>query len=53
MRQNEIVNLSPDEAQKLVNDGYVLNWLDKTKHARGEPKTRKYLVLGQWNRRKK
>ena len=47
LKLNEIIELTPQEAQEYNKLGYVLLWLDKDKHSEGLPKIRKYQCLGR------
>ena len=53
MNINQEIELTPEKAQDLCKKGWVLNWKGYEKHSgnhehsEGEPKIRKYLVLGQ------
>lgn len=43
-----VYELSPEEAQNLNKKGYVLVWVHKTLHDKGEPKMRLYELVGKW-----
>lgn len=47
LRTNEIIELSPQEAQEYNKLGYVLVWQDKEEHNEGLPKIREYQVIGR------
>ena len=42
-----VYKLTPEEAQKLNKEGYVLRWIHKTEHSKGEPRLRLYQLIGK------
>lgn len=42
-----IIQLTPQEAQKIHSEKYVLRWIDKIPHNKGEPELREYEIIGQ------
>lgn len=42
-----VYELSPQEAQELNKECYVLSWVHKEKHFKGEPKLRLYELVGR------
>jgi hypothetical protein len=41
------IKLSPQEAQKLHSEKYVLKWINKVLHRDGEPRLREYEIIGE------
>ena len=42
-----VYRLSPSEANELNNKGYVLRWVHKEPHNKGEPRLRLYEWIGR------
>lgn len=42
-----VYELTPSEAQELNKEGYVLRWIHKSEHNKGEPNLRLYQLIGK------
>ena len=41
-----VYELTPQEAQELNKEGYVLRWIHKSEHYKGKPHLRLYQLIG-------
>lgn len=47
LKIGQIIELSPEQAQQYSNIGYVLRWIERQPHNKGEPNPRRYEIVGK------